>query len=108
VSNVILARRHGGTADRAEGTRDGTSPGSSSITDHRYAGPHSENDPGNYGNCTICGLARSAHADQDDGFIPLSRTYRCPHCVNVGADPCPHGRADAIGLDGLNLGAPTR
>jgi hypothetical protein len=55
--------------------------------------------------CEVCKLGAPAHA----GMSPTSDAwmrvelrelpYRCPYCVDRFIDPCPHGKAGALGLD---------
>jgi methionine synthase II (cobalamin-independent) len=40
--------------------------------------------------CQDCGLAESAH-ETARGVLPLALKFRCPACVEAGAEVCPHG-----------------
>ena len=58
-----------------------------SISDHLFC-PRGQW----YELCAICSLAAPAHTATD--FILESTPlppYRCPRCVEIGKDPCPHG-----------------
>ena len=44
--------------------------------------------------CAICKLAESAHAGTTIGLHEKlsDRPYRCPDCVSIGREICPHRR----------------
>lgn len=62
------------------------------VTDHRFEPRVQEIDglaPNEY-LCQDCGLAESAHA-MARGMLALPKAYRCPTCVEAGAELCAHG-----------------
>jgi hypothetical protein len=79
--------------------------GASIVSSHPFI-----NDTCLYGRCehNDCGLAESSHVATDTPYMtPPDQPYRCPHCVSLDRDPCPHGRAGALGLDAAPLGTPS-
>jgi predicted RNA-binding Zn-ribbon protein involved in translation (DUF1610 family) len=66
------------------------------IRDHRFE-PRTETwyrtDPAdlppNEYLCADCGLAESAH-ETARGVLPLALKFRCPACVEAGAEKCGH------------------
>lgn len=80
--------------------------GVSMITNHAFAA-----EPW-WDRCAACGLSMAAHVYTDAASMGAmdaefaALTYRCPYCIDRRIDPCPHGRAGAIGLDLKPLGGP--
>jgi hypothetical protein len=69
------------------------------VVDHVFTPPAGQP----WGRCALCKLSEAAHAHVLDTYNTDGLPYRCPYCVHIGADPCPHGRSGALDMKGEPL-----
>lgn len=63
----------------------------SNVTGHPYTPP--EDQP--FGRCAYegCGLGESVHSTSNTVYLSdPNLAWRCPNCVTLDIDPCPHTR----------------